>query len=117
MFVTMEIMSNWGNPSWVGLTEVEFFDLNYTKLYVSPHDVDVQNTTEPGELGFLVNRNAAVSGEHSSMVLHCILVTFLCPCMRVCAKGVVTGRGPCCQQPVTHLADQQEPAQACSGSL
>ncbi|XP_063082778.1 katanin-interacting protein isoform X5 [Cavia porcellus] len=70
VFVTMEIMSNWGNPSWVGLTEVEFFDLNYTKLYVSPHDVDVQNTTEPGELGFLVNRNAASKKESSVWTCH-----------------------------------------------
>uniref|UniRef100_A0A8C0WQ66 KATNIP domain-containing protein n=1 Tax=Castor canadensis TaxID=51338 RepID=A0A8C0WQ66_CASCN len=55
--VTMEILSNWGNASWVGLTEVEFFDLSHTKLYVSPHDVDVWNTMSPGELGCLVNRS------------------------------------------------------------
>ncbi|XP_039741497.1 katanin-interacting protein [Pteropus medius] len=56
-YVTMEILSNWGNASWVGLTEVEFFDLNNTKLYVSPHDVDIRNTDMPGDLGLLVNRN------------------------------------------------------------
>ncbi|XP_066239210.1 katanin-interacting protein isoform X3 [Saccopteryx leptura] len=59
VYVTMEILSNWGDPSWVGLTEVEFFDLNNTKLYVSPHDVDIRNTDTPGDLGRLVNRNLA----------------------------------------------------------
>ena len=62
IYVTMEILSNWGNTSWVGLTEVEFFDLNNTKLYVSPHDVDIRNADVPGDLGHLVNRNLAVSG-------------------------------------------------------
>ncbi|XP_016071721.1 PREDICTED: uncharacterized protein KIAA0556 homolog [Miniopterus natalensis] len=59
IYVTMEILSNWGSPAWVGLTEVEFFDLNNTKLYVSPHDVDIRNTDTPGDLGQLVNRNAS----------------------------------------------------------
>lgn len=62
VYVTMEILSNWGHTSWVGLTEVEFFDLHNTKLYVSPHDVDIRNTDTPGDLGHLVNRNLAVSG-------------------------------------------------------
>lgn len=62
IYVTMEILSNWGNLSWVGLTEVEFFDLDNTKLYVSPHDVDIRNADTPGALGQLVNRNLAVSG-------------------------------------------------------
>ncbi|XP_043770505.1 katanin-interacting protein isoform X2 [Cervus elaphus] len=59
IYVTMEILSNWGSASWVGLTEVEFFDLNNRKLYVSPHDVDIRNTDMPGDLGHLVNRNLA----------------------------------------------------------
>lgn len=62
IYVTMEILSNWGSPAWVGLTEVEFFDLNNTKLYVSPHDVDIRNTDTPGDLGQLVNRNAVSGG-------------------------------------------------------
>ncbi|XP_059271055.1 katanin-interacting protein isoform X1 [Mustela nigripes] len=57
--VTLEILSNWGHASWVGLTEVEFFDLHNTKLYVSPHDVDVRTTDTPGEPGHLVNRSFA----------------------------------------------------------
>lgn len=57
----MEILSNWGNASWVGLTEVQFFDLNNIKLYVSPHDVDIRNAVLPGELGCLVNRDLVVS--------------------------------------------------------
>lgn len=57
----MEILSNWGNASWVGLTEVQFFDLNDIKLYVSPHDVDIRNAVLPGKLGCLVNRDLVVS--------------------------------------------------------
>lgn len=63
VYVTMEIQSNWGSASWVGLTEVEFFDRNNIKLYVSPHDVAVWNSDTPGEPGHLVSRNLAVSGD------------------------------------------------------
>ncbi|XP_068380287.1 katanin-interacting protein isoform X2 [Eschrichtius robustus] len=59
IYVTMEILSNWGSASWVGLTEVEFFDRNNTKLYVSPCDVAVRNSDTPGELGHLVSKNLA----------------------------------------------------------
>ncbi|XP_036159031.1 katanin-interacting protein isoform X3 [Myotis myotis] len=65
IYVTMEILSNWGNLSWVGLTEVEFFDLDNTKLYVSPHDVDIRNADMPGDLGQLVNRNLASKKDSS----------------------------------------------------
>uniref|UniRef100_A0A8C8YJ50 Katanin interacting protein n=1 Tax=Prolemur simus TaxID=1328070 RepID=A0A8C8YJ50_PROSS len=69
VYVTMEILSNWGNPLWVGLTEVEFFDLNDSKLYVSPHDVDIRNTDTPGHLGYLVNRN--LSGKKKPSLWTC----------------------------------------------
>nr|XP_030727438.1 protein KIAA0556 homolog isoform X4 [Globicephala melas] len=59
IYVTMDIQSNWGSASWVGLTEVEFFDRNDIKLYVSPHDVAVRNSDTPGEPGHLVSRNLA----------------------------------------------------------
>ncbi|XP_055994774.1 katanin-interacting protein [Sorex fumeus] len=59
IYVTMEILSNWGHPTWVGLLEVEFFDQSDTKLYVSPHDVDIRNTDAPGDLGQLVSRHSA----------------------------------------------------------
>ncbi|XP_044533266.1 katanin-interacting protein [Gracilinanus agilis] len=61
IYVTMEILSNWGNEVCVGLTEVEFFDLNNEKVFVSPHDVDIRNTDKPGDLSYLVNRNLACS--------------------------------------------------------
>ncbi|XP_075420768.1 katanin-interacting protein isoform X1 [Tenrec ecaudatus] len=57
IYVTLEILSTWGSAARVGLTEVEFFDLNSTKLYVSPQDVDVRSEGIPGDLGHLVNRN------------------------------------------------------------
>ena len=78
IYVTMEILSNWGNASWVGLTEVQFFDLNNIKLYVSPHDVDIRNAVLPGELGCLVNRDLVVSDGLLGLVLPCILVCVLC---------------------------------------
>ncbi|XP_072798923.1 katanin-interacting protein isoform X1 [Vicugna pacos] len=65
IYVTMEILSNWGSASWVGLTEVEFFDLNHTKLYVSPHDVDIRSADMHGDLGHLVNRNLASKQDSS----------------------------------------------------
>ncbi|XP_051703511.2 katanin-interacting protein isoform X4 [Oryctolagus cuniculus] len=68
VYVTMEILSNWGSPRWVGLTEVEFFDLNNSKLYVSPHDVDIRHADSPGELGRLVNRNLASAKDASPWV-------------------------------------------------
>lgn len=82
VYVTVEILSNWGHTSRVGLTEVEFFDRNNTKLYVSPHDVDIRNTDTPGDLGHLVNRNLAVSGggaRNYSEPWPCVLMHFLCP--------------------------------------
>ncbi|XP_045051269.2 katanin-interacting protein isoform X3 [Desmodus rotundus] len=65
IYVTMEILSTWGHRSWVGLTEIEFFDLDNTKLYVSPHDVDIRNTDTPGDLGLLVNRDLASKKDSS----------------------------------------------------
>ncbi|KAK7919767.1 hypothetical protein WMY93_011051 [Mugilogobius chulae] len=55
LYVTMEILSNWGNALQVGLTELQFFCLKNKKLYVSPHDLDIRNTDFPGNLGALVN--------------------------------------------------------------
>ncbi|XP_074053482.1 katanin-interacting protein isoform X2 [Macrotis lagotis] len=65
IYVTMEILSNWGNEVCVGLTEVEFFDLNNEKVFVSPHDVDIRNTDKPGNLSCLVNRNLTSTKELS----------------------------------------------------
>ncbi|XP_078793926.1 katanin-interacting protein isoform X4 [Oryzias latipes] len=55
LYVTMEILSNWGNLLQVGLTEVQFFCRRNKKIYVSPHDLDVRNADFPGNLGALVN--------------------------------------------------------------
>lgn len=61
MYVTMEILSNWGNASQVGLTELQFLCLPNKKLYVSPHDIDIRNADYPGNLGALVNGKVKVS--------------------------------------------------------
>ncbi|VFV42972.1 uncharacterized protein LYPA_23C000470 [Lynx pardinus] len=80
----MEILSNWGHTSWVGLMEVEFFDRNNTKLYVSPHDVDIRNTDTPGDLGHLVNRNLASKKDPS---------LWTCPFHPPCFVWIKTKRG------------------------
>ncbi|NWV86797.1 K0556 protein, partial [Dasyornis broadbenti] len=57
IYVTMELLSNWGDPANVGLSQVEFFDLHNEKIFVSPHDVDIRNADNPGDLCCLVNKN------------------------------------------------------------
>ncbi|NWR65719.1 K0556 protein, partial [Bucorvus abyssinicus] len=63
IYVTMELLSNWGNPVNVGLSEVEFFDLYNEKIFVSPHDVDIRNADNPGDLCCLVNKNFNITKE------------------------------------------------------
>ncbi|XP_028331929.1 protein KIAA0556 isoform X2 [Gouania willdenowi] len=63
LYVTMEILSNWGNALQVGLTEVQFFCHRNKKLYVSPHDLDIRNADLPGNLGALVNGKAKTTKE------------------------------------------------------
>ncbi|XP_059893753.1 katanin-interacting protein [Gadus macrocephalus] len=63
IYVTMEILSNWGNALQMGLTEVEFFCPRNKKLYVSPHDLDIRNAHSPGNLAALVNGKAKTTRE------------------------------------------------------
>ncbi|NXW55558.1 K0556 protein, partial [Eurystomus gularis] len=63
IYVTMEILSNWGDPVNVGLSEVEFFDLHNEKIFVSPHDVDIRNADNPGDLCCLVNKSLNITKE------------------------------------------------------
>lgn len=61
IYITIEILSNWGDMSRVGLTEVEFFDSNFERMFVSPHDVDIRHADPPGELSCLVIQSTNVS--------------------------------------------------------
>ncbi|NXP02286.1 K0556 protein, partial [Thinocorus orbignyianus] len=63
IYVTVELLSNWGNPGNVGLSKVEFFDLCNEKIFVSPHDVDIRNADNPGDLCCLVNKNFSTTKE------------------------------------------------------
>ncbi|XP_057178046.1 katanin-interacting protein isoform X2 [Triplophysa rosa] len=63
LYVTMEILSNWGHPSQVGLTEIQFFCPQNQKLFVSPHDLDIRNTDQPGNLAALVNGKTKTTKE------------------------------------------------------
>ncbi|KAI4871459.1 hypothetical protein NFI96_021321 [Prochilodus magdalenae] len=65
LYVTMEILSNWGNPGRVGLTEVQFFCRRNRRLYVSPHDLDIRNTDQPGNLSALVNGKTKTTKERN----------------------------------------------------
>ncbi|XP_040923072.1 katanin-interacting protein isoform X2 [Toxotes jaculatrix] len=62
-YITMEILSNWGNALQVGLTELQFFCLRNKKLYVSAHDLDIRNADYPGNLGALVNGKVKTTKE------------------------------------------------------
>ncbi|CAI9600528.1 unnamed protein product, partial [Staurois parvus] len=64
IYITVEILSNWGNSHFVGLTEVQFFDLKNQKIYVSPLDVDIRNADFPGDLRCLVNGKIKTTKEH-----------------------------------------------------
>ncbi|XP_053540567.1 katanin-interacting protein isoform X3 [Ictalurus punctatus] len=61
--VTMEILSNWGGGGRVGLTEVQFFCRRNRKLQVSPHDLDIRNADQPGNLAALVNGKTKTTKE------------------------------------------------------
>ncbi|XP_044160774.1 katanin-interacting protein isoform X1 [Bufo gargarizans] len=63
IYITVEILSNWGNPNSVGLTEIQFFNLKDQKIYVSPHDVDIRNADFPGDLHCLVNGKSQTTKE------------------------------------------------------
>uniref|UniRef100_A0A8B9FKS7 KIAA0556 n=1 Tax=Amazona collaria TaxID=241587 RepID=A0A8B9FKS7_9PSIT len=63
IYVTMELLSNWGNPINVGLSKVEFFDLYNKKIFMSPHDVDIRNADNPGDLCCLVNKSLNITKE------------------------------------------------------
>ncbi|XP_078096139.1 katanin-interacting protein [Mustelus asterias] len=63
VYVSMEILSNWGNSEKVGLTEVQFFDLKHQKIFVSSHDVDIRNAHCPGNLNSLVNGKTKTTKE------------------------------------------------------
>ncbi|XP_077358745.1 katanin-interacting protein isoform X2 [Festucalex cinctus] len=63
LYVTMELLSNWGHEMQVGLTELQFFGPGNKKLYVSPHDLDIRNADYPGNLAALVNGKAKTTKE------------------------------------------------------
>ncbi|NXG49806.1 K0556 protein, partial [Psilopogon haemacephalus] len=65
IYVTMELLSNWGNAVNVGLRQVEFFDLYNKKIFVSPHDVDIRNADNRGDLCCLVNKTLNITEESS----------------------------------------------------
>ncbi|XP_015237903.1 PREDICTED: uncharacterized protein KIAA0556 homolog [Cyprinodon variegatus] len=71
LYVTIEILSNWGDPLQVGLTELQFFCLRNKRLLVSPHDIDFRNADVhrmwkgyEGNLEALVNGRMKTTEDH-----------------------------------------------------
>ncbi|XP_043945355.1 katanin-interacting protein isoform X2 [Protopterus annectens] len=65
IYITMELLSNWGNISNVGLTEVQFFDMKNERILVSPHDVDIRNADYSKDLSCLVNGKTKTTKERN----------------------------------------------------
>eukprot|EP00057_Strongylocentrotus_purpuratus_P022591 XP_011677065.1 PREDICTED: uncharacterized protein KIAA0556 [Strongylocentrotus purpuratus] len=64
--VIIEINSNWGHPSRVGVTEVQFFDLEGQRLTLQPSSLDVRNASESkGELANIVNARMKTTKERN----------------------------------------------------
>ncbi|XP_030841044.1 protein KIAA0556 [Strongylocentrotus purpuratus] len=64
--VIIEINSNWGHPSRVGVTEVQFFDLEGQRLTLQPSGLDVRNASESkGELANIVNARMKTTKERN----------------------------------------------------
>ena len=63
--VTLEIKSNWGHPSLVGLTELQFFDQSGGLVPVKPSDVSVYGAgTSAKNVGVLFNGKSKVRALH-----------------------------------------------------
>jgi len=59
--VTLKILSNWGHPSRVGLTEVQFFDQTKNRFDVNPDDIRVKGARNvKGDLAVLCNGKCKV---------------------------------------------------------
>lgn len=61
--VHVEILSNWGHPNKIGLTEVQFFDKEGKRLWLGSNRVQVLGTpdgVDPGNVGTLVNGKTKV---------------------------------------------------------
>ena len=61
--ILVEILSNWGHKDKVGLTELQVFDQNKTKIDIDPSEVLVE--PEPvGDIGYIFNGKCKVSMAH-----------------------------------------------------
>ena len=61
MEVLVEVLSSWGHPSRVGLTEIQFFDMKKRRIFVNHSQVKVQGATNvKGELEALFNGKCKV---------------------------------------------------------
>ncbi|XP_041473507.1 katanin-interacting protein-like isoform X2 [Lytechinus variegatus] len=64
--VVIEINSNWGHPSRVGVTEVQFFDLQGQRLTLQPSSIEARNAEESkGELANIINAKMKTTKERN----------------------------------------------------
>ena len=69
--VTVQILSNWGHPTRVGLTELQLFDKSGKKLELDVADVFVHGAVNPkGQIKNIINGNFKVL---NIMNIHLIL--------------------------------------------
>jgi hypothetical protein len=60
--VHTEVISNWGHPSRVGVTEIQFFDMENKRLEVDPNDVNIYGADDvKGDIANILNGKFKVS--------------------------------------------------------
>eukprot|EP00118_Oscarella_pearsei_P020109 m.216669 g.216669 ORF g.216669 m.216669 type:complete len:1550 (+) comp39873_c0_seq26:136-4785(+) len=65
--VHLELLSNWGHSSLIGLTEVQLFDSDGRRMWLGKNRVQLQGMSEglsPGNLGTLVNGKTKTTNAH-----------------------------------------------------
>ncbi|XP_074648255.1 katanin-interacting protein-like isoform X2 [Tubulanus polymorphus] len=54
--VNMKVISNWGHPKRLGLTEIQFIDMDNRRLQIKPEDIIVYGAIDSnGDIGSLIN--------------------------------------------------------------
>ncbi|XP_076332193.1 katanin-interacting protein-like isoform X3 [Tachypleus tridentatus] len=93
--IDLELLSNWGHPDRIGLTEVQLYDSSGKLLDVKPMDVSVEGSQNAaGEIGNLVNgKTKTVKERHmwscSFQEGNTVTVRFSIPSVSVSTQGTL----------------------------
>ncbi|XP_077979703.1 LOW QUALITY PROTEIN: protein KATNIP homolog [Glandiceps talaboti] len=64
--IVIQLLSNWGHPTRIGLTEVQFFDKNGQKISIDDSEIDVVNAREEkGDVSNIVNGKSKTTKERN----------------------------------------------------